>query len=148
MHPAGLTCGVGGLQICKNWQELSRIAMVFITAAPPSGGRRIHLPYGPTPPPCLGLSCKVIKVAKLVKLVKIVKLVKLLTLSISNQTKIDPESTQNRPKIDQKSTKIDQKSSLDGAWGPFGPQGGSGSRLDPETLIRWTPWAPQVGSQN
>ena len=59
-----------------------------------------------------------------------------------------PKSTQNLSKINQKSTKIDQKSSLDGAWGPFGPQGGSGSRLDPETLIRWTPWAPQVGSQN
>ena len=83
-----------------------------------------------------------------VKLVRLVKLVKLVTLSISNQTKIDQHRPQNRPKIDQKSIKIDQKSSLDGAWGPFGPQGGSGSRLDPETLIRWTPWAPQVGSQN
>ena len=94
-----------------------------------------------------------------VKLVRLVKLVKLDTPSISNKPKmdqhrpqnrpkIDPKSSQNRPKIDQKSTKIDQKSSLDGAWVPFGPQGGSGSRLDPETLIRWTPWAPQVGSQN
>ena len=54
--PAGLTRGVGGLQICKNWQELARIAMVFITAAPTGVGRRIHLPCGPTPPPCLGLS--------------------------------------------------------------------------------------------
>ena len=50
--------------------------------------------------------------------------------------------------IDQKSTKIDKKSSLDGAWGPFGPQFGSGSQRDPETLIRWTPWAPQVEGQN
>ena len=48
----------------------------------------------------------------------------------------------------QTSINIDQKSSLGGAWVQFGPQGGSGSRLDPETLIRWTPWAPQVGSQN
>ena len=70
-----------------------------------------------------------------VKLIRLVKLVKLVTLSISNQTKIDQHRPQNRPKIDQ-------KSSLDGAWVPFGPQGGSGSRLDPETLIRWTPWAP------
>ena len=65
-----------------------------------------------------------------------------------NPTKIDPRSTQNRPKIDPKSTQIGQKSSLDGSRRPFGLQGGSGSRLDPETRIRWTPWAPQVGSQN
>ena len=64
------------------------------------------------------------------------------------QTKIEPESAQNLFKIFQKSTKIDQKSSLHGAWGPFGPQVGSGSRRDPETLISWTPWAPEVGSQN
>ena len=37
-EPAELTRGVGGLQICKNWQELSRIAMVSITAAPRKAG--------------------------------------------------------------------------------------------------------------
>ena len=120
--PAELTRGVGGLQICKNWQELARTGMVSSTAAPPSGGRRIHLPYGPTPPPCLGLSCKVVELAKLVK---IVKLIKLLTLSISNQTKIDqnrpridPESSQNRPKIDQDRQKIELGWGLGAIWAP------------------------------
>ena len=59
-----------------------------------------------------------------------------------NPTKIDPRSTQNRPKIDPKSTQIGQKSSLDGSRRPFGLQGGSGSRLDPENPIRWTPLGP------
>ena len=54
--PAGLTRGVGGLQICKNWQELSRTAMVFITAAPPSGGAGSTCPAGQPRHRALGLS--------------------------------------------------------------------------------------------
>ena len=51
---AGLTRGVGGLQICKNWQEL---AWYSAQLHPLRGGAGyIHLPCGPTPPPCLGLS--------------------------------------------------------------------------------------------
>ena len=39
--------------------------------------RLIHLPFGPTPPPCPGLNFKVVELAKLVKLVKLVKIAKL-----------------------------------------------------------------------
>ena len=53
---AELTRGVGGLQ---ELQELARIVKnchgVYHSCTPQGGGRRIHLPCGPTPPPCLGV---------------------------------------------------------------------------------------------
>ena len=71
---------------CK-FARIERIGMVSSTAAPPSGGRRIHLPCGPTPPPCLGVKLvrlvrsvrlvKLVRIAKLVRLVRLVKLVRL-----------------------------------------------------------------------
>ena len=58
-----------------------------------------------------------------------------------------PTSTQSRAKIDPKSTQIGQKSSLGGPRRPSGLQGGSGSRLDPETRFAGPPGAPKLGAK-